>query len=79
MQRITDIWRNLVTYYDDNNNVIDREQQIRERADQTEHDEIEDNYRNQYWIGVVSLQNNQDENITKSELAQAIIDSLNEV
>ena len=78
MQRITDIWQNLVRY---------RNQQQEEGAgdsqsaadDKERDDELGERHKNQYWTRIVSLQGNRDRPINREQLTPDIIESLNAV
>ena len=62
---------------DNNENAHEPEDDEDESEDRNE--EIEQTYRNQYWLRIVSLQNHQEGIIERSPLAADIIECLNEI
>ena len=67
MQRaITDIWRNLVRYPGRDNEANAEEPEEDDESESEDRDqEIEEIYKNLYWLRIVSLQSHQDGDIER--------------
>ena len=78
MQRITDIWRNLVRYYPPNEENQRPEDESEDESEDRDA-EIAETYRNQYWTRLVSLQQGLAQNIERWPLALDLIESLTEI
>ena len=94
MQRITDIWQNLVRWHDQspNQEAANQESPIEEQdnqeapnheeANHEEHNEVlidEQQYKNLYWTGVVSMQRAMEERISRKPIVNHIIDALSAI
>ena len=75
MQRITDLWRNLVRYHPP-----PREENP-PAADEGDDREVEisEAYRNLYWTRLISLQRGPDQSFQRWPLAQDIVECLQEI
>ena len=79
MQRITDIWQNLVRYRDERRDEPGAGDSQSDGQNQIHDEELEERHRNQYWTWIVSLQGNRDQPINREPLTSDIIESLNAV
>ena len=78
MQRITDIWRNLVRYPGRHDDTAAENHEHEEESDDREL-EINETYRNQFWTRIVSVQQGPTQEIARHPLAADIIESLTEI
>ena len=78
MQRITDLWRNLVRYHPPPREENPPEVYEEEEEDEREA-EISEAYRNLYWTRLISLQRGQDQRFQRWALAQDIVECLQEI
>ena len=79
MQRITDIWRNLVSYRNEADDPWLGEASQTDEELMHRDEQISESYRNQYWTWIISLQSNRVQPVTREQLTSDIIDSLNAV
>ena len=79
MQRITDIWRNLVTYRNEADDPWLGEASQTDEEQMHRDEQISESYRNQYWTRIISLQSNRLQPVTREQLTSDIIDSLNAI
>jgi len=94
MQKLTDIWQNLVRWHDQspNQEAVNQESPIEdqdnqeasnhEEANQEEHNEAlidEQQYKNLYWTGVVSMQRAMEERISRKLMVDHIIEALSAI
>ena len=78
MQRITDIWRNLVRYPGGQANAAQARDEDEEESDDRDQ-EIAEAYRNQYWTRLVSLQRGRAQQLARWPLVADIIECLTEI
>ena len=78
MQRITDLWRNLVRYHPP-----PREEDPPEADDEEDDDEreaeITETYRNLYWTRLISIQRGLEQSFQRWPLAEDILECLQEI
>ena len=78
MQRITDIWRNLVRYHPPPRQEQEAEAEEEEESEDRD-GQINEVFRNQYWTRMVSLQGEPGQIIARWPLADDVIGCLDEV
>ena len=94
MQKLTDIWENLVRWHDPPNNeeAVNQHSQIDEQDNQESdhHEQVNleqhneamvdrEQYRNLYWTGVLSMQRAMQERISRKPIVDHIIEALSEI
>ena len=94
MQKLTDIWQNLVRWHDPPNNEepANQHSQIDEQDNQESdhHEQVNpeqnneaivdrEQYKNLYWTGVLSMQRVMQERISRKPIVDHIIEALSEI
>ena len=79
MQRLTDIWRELLGRREDDDDEEEHSHLMGRRLSQAQSQELAESYRNLYWTGLVSLQQEDLEPRAMQPLGVDIISELTEL
>jgi len=79
MQRLTDIWRELLGRREDDDDEEEHSHLMGRRLSQAQSQELAESYRNMYWTGLVSLQYEDLEPRAMQPLGVDIISELTEL